>query len=372
MSTIAVLGVTGYLGRLVLGELAAQQGTTVVPVARDARAAAAVVREVGLDVDEIRMVEASSGGSLRAALEGVDLAIGAFGPVAGSFGGLFEASIEAGVHLVDLTCLPAPARAAFEDHDRRARATGVSIVPGATAEGVVGDLLADVAGSAVEGPSEVHVASTTLSRTDRPVPWPRSLLSPGQRREEAVLLGEPVPAWAEGEQRQEWPGEQRRLAWFPRPVGPAHAAAVAGMHALTVPRHLPGVRTVRSYHALPGWRAELLQLEANLARIPALKRRGMRQLTRVKPPPSEELRARRRWAMVVEAANAQEHARAWANGRGLDRIAAVGALLLAEAILAGRADAGVLPPACVDVPQDLLDRLSSRTDLRWSLVRPPR
>ena len=369
MPTIAVLGATGYLGGHLIRELPGR-GWNLVAVTRERGRGSAALDDSRIAVDEIRFAEATAPDALGAALEGCDVAVGAYGPVDGVTTRVIDAAIEAGVHLVDLSGAPQLVRWVFEERDAAARAAGVTVVPGCTAAGVVGDLLADVAAAAVVGPREVHLASTSLGRADRPSEWPRSLRTPGEWRELATQVGNPVPAWTAGMSGEEWPGEQRRLAWFPRPVGPSHAAAVAAPHAVTVPRHVPGVSTVRSYRALPVWRAELLQASANLARIETVARWRARRLLRDRGSPSPAARAARRWAMVAEVGNGREVARAWANGRSLDRVAAVGALLLVESILAGRADVGVLPPAHVDVPTDLLDRLSSRVDLRWSVVRP--
>jgi hypothetical protein len=169
---------------------------------------------------------------------------------------------------------------------------------------------------------------------------------------------------------EELPGEVRRLAWFPRPVGPVHAAGVPAPEPLTVPRHVPSARTVRTYLALSSWRAELLQAAGNLARRPRGRRLLADRLTSRAGTPSVAQRAAARWACVVEAEGEEGVARAWAYGTDPYGTGAASIVALAEAVLAGRADAGVVPPALVEVPADLLDTLSARTDLRWSVSRP--
>src|SRR5690606_24118167 len=147
---------------------------------------------------------------------------------------------------------------AFEQHDADARTTGTVVVLGVGWRTAIGDLLAAVAAERVLAASEVHVAAV--------VPDPGGLLraaSTGTRRGIASTLGQPTLAFHHGERTQELTGEERRLAWFPRPFGPRHAAGVPGLEALSVPRYLPQVRTVRSYVALSSLQAELLQATAN-------------------------------------------------------------------------------------------------------------
>jgi hypothetical protein len=137
-----------------------------------------------------------------------------------------------------------------------------------------------------------------------------------------------------------------------------------------VPRHVPGVRTVRTYLAVSGWRAEALQSLHNASRWAPVRRRAQAWITRERPELTEDERRQVRWGIVAEASGEDGVARAWASGRDPDRTGAVALVELIRAVLAGRSDVGVLAPSLVDVPGEVLDRIAARSDLRWSRTGP--
>jgi short subunit dehydrogenase-like uncharacterized protein len=341
---IGVLGAEGSLGGLVLEELA-RRGHEPVPLGGPAAV--------------------EDGPALRAGLAGCEAAICALGRRELTRR-VVEVALAAGTHLVDPVGDPGTMRWAFDrERDRVARRAGTTVVLAAGMCAVPGDPLAHLAAHAVTAPTAVHVCYA--------FPSPGGLLraaSGGTRRAFAELLGEPASSMVDGTLVDELPGESRRLAWFPRPVGPVHAAGVPAPEPLTVPRHVPSVRTVRTYLALSSWRAELLQAAGGIASREAGRRRIARRLTRRRGAPGPAQRAETRWACVAEAAGDEGVARAWAYGTDPYGTSAVSLVALAESVLDGHADAGVVPPSLVEVPEDLLDRLSARTDLRWSVNRP--
>jgi hypothetical protein len=343
VARIGVLGAGGGLGGLVVAELE-RRGHDPVPLgdgelARDDRA-------------------------LHTALGRCPLVVSALGR-RDLTRRVLDAALATGTHLVDPVGDPETLRWALTERDAPARSAGVSVVLAAGLPAVPGDPLAHVAAHAVTAPDEVHVCYS--------FPGAGGLLgalSGGTRAAFADLLGMPVVAVAGGELVEELPGEIRRLAWFPRPVGPAHAAGVPGPEPLTVSRHVPSARTVRTYLALSSWRAELLQASGAVAGRPTGRRLLARRLTARKGAPSPSRRAATRWACVAEAAGQEGVARAWAYGTDPYGTGAASLVAVSEAVLAGHADAGIVPPSFVEVPGELLDRLSGRTDLRWSVSRP--
>jgi hypothetical protein len=376
MSTIAVLGAAGVVGSTVVGEAAAR-GHRVVPLVRDAarsdavldavRASVAEVPGVGGSVGSARTVDAARPDTLRTVLaEDVDLLVSAVGPAVALGAGVLETAVSQRVHLVDLGAAPGYLRWAHDQGAAAALAAGVTVVPGAGCSPLVGDLLTAIAAGAVTAPSAAHVAYV--------LPGGGHLgdATPGVRASLAAGIGRPLLAVVDGRLTEEGTAELRRLAWFPRPVGPHHAAAIPGGEPLTVPRHVPGIRTVRTYLAMPSWRAELAQFQANAARWETARRRVVGRLERERPPPSATRRAGLRWAVVAEVADGAGDgvARAWANGHDPYDVAAHAVLAVAEAVLGGGAPAGVLAPAQVADPRELLDGLSAVTDLRWSIARP--
>jgi short subunit dehydrogenase-like uncharacterized protein len=366
VSTIALLGVTGHAGRLLAAELAAR-GHRFVAVGRDGGRIREVVE--GSDpprgkarVEEVRVVDVSDQRSLRRGLAGVDLVLSTVGPYDGLGRAVVEACLAEGTHLIDLAFEPVYHRW-LHGRGTAAAAAGVTLVSGAGVYGAVGDLLASLAAGAVEQPTDVHVAYG----------FEGGLLgaaSAGSLRTVATLLGTSSDALVQGVVEAESPGEARRLAWFPRPVGPSHAAGVPGIEPLTVPRHVPTVRTVRTYVAMSSWRAELLQLTANAARWERARREVERRLGRRASAADRGERISGRWACVAEVAGSEGVARAWTAGRDAVRCSAAIAVRFAEEVLAGDIAPGAVVPASVGDPGTVLDALSERTGARWALVRP--
>lgn len=307
--------------------------------------------------DEVAVVDDPAG--LRERLAAADLAVAAGSVSAASAQTLAETAVHAGVHLVDVASWPTEAGPDLERLDTPARAAGVTVVLASAPVAGIGDLLADVAAAAVHGPREIHVTYDLRG-------WRRGL-SRGTRAAVARHLAAPAVAWHDGGIVTEAVAEQRRLAWFPRHVGPGHAVGIGGLEPFTVPRHVPGVDVVRTYLAMPTWRAEAVQAAASTARWPAARRRLVAWLGRggpARPDPST------RWACVAEVAGSDGIARAWASGRDPYGCTAAGARVLVEAVRSPHAEPGVVPPALVDVPGELLDRYAAATGLRWGLVRP--
>jgi short subunit dehydrogenase-like uncharacterized protein len=375
MPTIAVLGAAGVVGSAVVGEAAAR-GHRVVPLVRDPVRGEAVLEGVRTSIGEVpgvtgsvdasRTVDAAAVDTLAAALaDDVDLMVSTVGPAVTLGAGVLETAVARGVHLVDLGAAPGYLRWAHEQ-GAAAIAAGVTVVPGAGCSPLVGDLLTSIAADAVTAPAAAHVAYV--------LPGGGHLgdATPGVRASLAAGVGRPVLALVDGRLEEERTAEERRLAWFPRPVGPHHAAAIPGGEPLTVPRHVPGIRTARTYLAMASWRAEVAQFQANASRWEAARRRVVGRLERERPPPSATRRAGLRWGVVAEVADRDGDgvARAWANGHDPYELAACAALAVAEHLLDGRAPAGVLAPAQVTDPRLLLDGLSAVTDLRWSIARP--
>ena len=134
-------------------------------------------------------------------------------------------------------------------------------------------------------------------------------------------------------------------------------------------RHLPGVETVRTYEAVTGWRAELLQATANLARSERGRRWLARRAAAGPPPPTAVERAETRWGCVAEVAGSATVGRAWAYGHDPVRLTALIATVLARTLLATPAHVlpgGAVAPSEVIPARAMLDELAERTDLRWS------
>lgn len=339
MATIAVLGAGGQTGSLVVAELH-DAGHQVV--ALDAGGDAA---------------------GLAAALHGVDALVDVAGPYGPRDGVGLEAALLVGVHHLDASLEPA-VTAHVHEQDARARDAGITTVSAGGFPAAVLDLLGYSALAAVDGASELHLATTFPGGG-----WWRHGAGPATRRVLADLLMQPMTAVVEGEPVDERIGEARRLAWFPRPVGLAHAAGVPGTAVLSAHRRDPGLATVREYLAMSGWRAELLQLAASATDwVPA--RRWLH--ARVEGPATTPDATRRRavrWACVAETRGEQGTVRAWANGHDPAATSAACLAVLTDAVLA-HGQPGAATPAQLAPADRLLDELTASRELRWAVIRP--
>lgn len=361
--TIGLLGASGYTGRLVARELD-RLGMGFVAAGRDVERVGRAVS--GLHhVVEVRSVDVTRPEDLLGLCDEIDLVLSTVGPFEQLGRPVLEAAIANGVHYVDSTGEQSFLRWAYDEIDPRARAAGVTAVPAAGFDYVLGDLLADRAAEAVGFPEEIHVAYKVLGGGGL-----LGIASAGTRRTVAAQLGRAGVARVRGEMVAERMGEARRLAWFPRPVGPAHAVGIPGGEPLMVPRHVPAVATVRTYLAMPTWQAEASQLLAAAARFGPVRRSLGSLLERGPEGPRDERRQAVRWACVAEASGEAGVARAWANGRDVYGFTATAMAVVARRILAGSAPTGVVAPAEVAPAADLLDELTVEADLRWSVIRP--
>jgi short subunit dehydrogenase-like uncharacterized protein len=365
LATIALLGASGSTGRLVAAELARGR-RRVVLAAPDVARLRRRLDEQGIDPTafELRPADAQQAASLDELLADVDLVIDLAGPYERHGRAVVEAAMRAGVHHLDAALEPAFVSWVHGQH-RRAAAADTILVPAGGFPGALLDLLASAALGAVSRADEVHLATTFTSRGGL-----RRGTGPTTRGVLARLLADPMEVRAAGRTTEEPVAEARRLAWFPRPVGLAHAAGVPGSAHLSVPRHVAGLDTVREYLAVSGWQAELLQLAGNAARWD-WSRRHIAQAVGVgrgEPPPRR--REDVRWACVAETRGLEGIARAWANGRDPAATAAAGLVVLADAVLDFVGPAGVRAPAELASAARLLDRLSAGRELRWSVIRP--
>lgn len=272
-------------------------------------------------------------------------------------GPLLATCLAAGVDVVAACADGAVVADLTRRYDEPARAAGRSVVLSAGWDPLVADLLAARATVDLPEPVEAHVAYAT----------PRAGLrhrTPGERRRVADALGRPFPALVDGRSRLEREAESRRLAWFPRPVGPRHAAGTSSAVVSTLPPHVPSVRTVRGYRATSTSAAETRQLVHNAARVGVVRDLLARLLTRGGPR-GDAGHPALGWACVVELTDGAVVSRAWAHGDDHVALSAASVLMVAEAVALGGRAPGLRAPAEVLDPGASLDDLAARSRLRW-------
>lgn len=366
MPTVVVLGAHGVVARHVSRQLHAA-GLTVVGVVRQS---AQLVSSPNVDDDEagaythIRRADLSDPSQRATVLGDADLVINALGPMRRCAFDLARAACEVGVPLVDVGSDQTVMAQIDEQLSSYAVDRGVRLVVGAGLQHLAGETLAVLAARTTTEVAEVHIAYLLPGQTGG-----RRAATTGRRRSLAAELGAPALALVGGRRVREPVAEQRRLAWFPRPVGPSHAASFAGGEAITLPRSLPEARVVRTYLALAAWRAELLQAQATAARNPVIARWLRRRLVHAGPDLEAARRKVLRWACVAEVGSgAGRVARAWAYGHDPYTTTASGAAHVARRVLQGAGPPGVIGPAQVDDPAELLHTVAATSDLRWAVA----
>ncbi len=360
MDLVGLLGATGQVGELTASALD-DRGIPFVAAGRDEIALERLAADVGTAVGAVAADAASPEDVARLA-ERTALVVNVAGPIGRSGPTVLAAASGAGRPYIDCAVGQRHLRDALHDDGdgggRPPALLGCGVLTG------VGDLLAAVASAELHGARDVHVAYlvSDLRRT----------ATPGLRAAVGDHLGRPTLAWVDGHLREERVGHVRRLVWFPRPVGPRSAVAIPTGEALTVPRHLADVRTVRSYLAVRGPTAELLQGLDALARHPRPRAWLRRRLTGASHGVTPAVRSAQRWACVAEVHGVgDELCRAWAYGHDLAGTTAELLAAVAARVREGRVPTrGPTSLAAAVAPAELLNELADVVDLRWSVREP--
>ena len=315
---LAILGVTGYTGRLVLAE-ARRAGLEVRLVGRRREA----LEELAAPGEEIRVADARDESALRDAFEGASVVASLAGPFLELGLAPVAATVAAGAHYLDTTGEQQFVRMV---HDRIEASTVV--LPAFGFDYVPGDFAARLAAEQMEGPlDEVVVAySTSGLGTSR-----------GTRRTVSHVMRQRQVAWEDGRLVDSRFGATTRKVRFP--FGERTVVEWSGTEPLTVPRHTD-VRNVRSYIRAPALAAKaggLGRLTAPLVQLAA----------RFGPSgPSETSRSKSRFTVVAEARGPGGEGRAVLTGSDVYGLTALLIVRGAEALLAGEARAtGVVAPA---------------------------
>ena len=330
MARIAILGATGYTGRLVV-DRARREGLELRLVGRRAESLAAIAGPG----DEVRVAEARDRPALREAFAGCAAVVSLAGPFLDVGDAPVAAAIEAGARYLDSSGEQAwVVRLGERFADEAARA-GVAVLPCFGFDYVPGDLAARLAADGLEPLDEIVVAYSVSG----------AVTSRGTRRTIGRVMLQPQVAYEEGRLVRSRFGATTRRVEFP--FGARDVVEWGGAEPLTVPRHTR-VRNVRSYvrgRGSPGW--------------PGGSRRSRRRSyawrrSPAPPGPSEERRRRTRFAVVAEARGPQGSCRVTLTGT--DPYALTALLLVRGAQLEARST-GVLAPAEAFAAASLVESL---------------
>lgn len=282
-----IYGAYGYTGRLVVA-LATERGEIPVLAGRDASKLRPLAEYFAL---EYRAFDLDDPDAVRQGLEGIDVVAHCAGPFSATAKPMVEACLDTGTNYLDIT----GEIDVFEyvlGNDARARAAGVTLVPGAGFDVVPSDCLAALL--AAELPSATHLVLAL-----RPGGTP----SPGTAKTAMESIGEPGRARVDGAIVPVPAHLRRRRVEFPD--GAADTTAIAWGDVSTA-FHSTGIPNIVVYAALPravGLMASIAPLVGGVARRGVTQRVLQRLVGRL-PGPSAEVRAKTNavlWGEVTDS-----------------------------------------------------------------------
>lgn len=315
---LAVLGATGYTGRLVCAE-ARSLGIPLRLVGRTR----ATLDEMA-NAAEIRVADARDETALVDAFEGAAAVVSCAGPFLELGHAPVAAAIRVGAHYLDISGERAFANVVYERHGPAAERRGVVLLTSFGFDYVPGDLAARIAADGLEPLEEIAVAySVANMRSTR-----------GTRRTILRILRD--PGFGPSTRRITFPfGERDVVEW-------------GGTEPLSVPRHTD-VAQVRSYVRAP-------RIAAKLAPLVLASLVG--PLAQIRGNPTEERRRAARFTVVAEAWGRAGSRRVTLTGSDPYGLTALLVARGVEALLNGEArGAGALAPAEAFDARDFIEQL---------------
>lgn len=353
MTAVLIYGATGWTGRMV-ARLLGERGIAV--------------KLVGRDSSELARLSAATPGSsahggvavgdLPRLIDGVDVVVNCAGPSSDVGLAVIDAAIQGRAHYLDISGEESFVRRVYGSRDSAAISAGVIVGPAFAGKGAIGDWLAAVmadearASVATLGPLDVAIAYAHTSEGFMRPSRGSALSAAGQR-------------FLRLRDRRRAP--VTREFDFPRPFGRGHAVRVPGAEDISVLRHVPA-REASTYIAIdPGHAANEAWARVILSASPVMPAVATAMLSalgraalglRLAEPlqtnaptfaAAVELRAfDRTWGSAAVAADAYSVTA---------EIIALGAEIL---LTAAPIRAGVLAPAQICTPKEVLARLQSR------------
>jgi len=330
--TLAVLGASGFTGRLVLEEARrAELPLRLVGRRRD------VLEQLARSGEEVRVADARDEAALREAFDGASAVASLAGPFLELGLGPVAAAVNAGAHYLDSS---GEQEFVHRVHERFADVP-TAVLPAFGFDYVPGDLAARLAAEQVEGPLDEVVVGYSVMGVGT---------SRGTRSTIATVMGQEQVTYLEGRLVRSRFGARTRKMRFPS--GERTVVEWGGTEPLTVPRHT-NVRNVHSFIRAPA--------AAGLGgRVGPLVAPVLRRLARFGPEgPTPASRAKSRFTVVAEARGAGGSGRAVLTGSDVYGLTALLLVRGAQALLAGEArGTGVLAPAEAFDARTLAGRLT--------------
>ena len=318
---LAVLGATGYSGRLVV-ERARELELPLRLVGRRRDALERLVRPG----EEIRVADARHEQELIAAFDGAFAVASTAGPFLALGTKAIGAAIAVGAHYLDTSGEQEFARTVYEGFGDSAEERDLVLLTSFGFDYVPGDFAARLAAEDLEEPlDEVVVAYATSGQ----------VTSAGTRSTIGHVMSQRLVAWEDGLVPSRFGRTTRRVRF---PFGERTVVEWGGTEPLSVPRHTR-VHRVRSYFRAP-------RAAAYGGLVGSLVGPFVRLSGRVGGDPSPEKRERNLWTVVAEATRGPRRRRATLSGTDTYGLAALLVACGANALRSGEARAvGACAPA---------------------------
>ncbi|TMK33120.1 MAG: hypothetical protein E6G64_05130 [Actinobacteria bacterium] len=337
---LAVLGATGYTGRLVV-DRARELGFPLRLVGRRRDA----LEEMAVSGDEIRVADARDERALREAFDGVFAVASLAGPFLATGDLPVAAAIDRGAHYLDTSGEQAFARRVYDTYGGPAEAGNVVVLTSFGFDYVPGDFAARLAADGLEPLDEVLVAYSVSSVA----------ASSGTRKTIGHVMRQPQVTWEGGRLVESRFGASMRTMRFP--FGDRAVVEWSGTEPLTVPRHTQTQR-VRSYVRAP-------RAAARTARIARLAAPLVGLTGRVGDGPSPQRRARTKFTVVAEAHGPNGSRRVTLTGQDPYGLTALLIAHGAQALRNGEVrNAGTLAPAEAFEPRSFIARVAPLIEIQ--------
>ncbi len=317
--TLAVLGASGFTGRLVLEE-ARRAGLPLRLVGRRRHA----LEQLAQPGEEVRVADARDEASLRAAFDGAAAVVSCAGPFLVLGFAPIAAASAVGAHYLDTS---GEQEFVHRVHERFADAP-VAVLPAFGFDYVPGDLAARLAAEQVDGPLDEVFVGYSVAGVGT---------SKGTRSTIATVMGQRQVTYLDGSLVGSRFGARTRRMRFP--FGERTVVEWGGTEPLTVPRHTD-VRSVHSFIRAPA--------VAGLGgRVGPLVAPVLQRLARLGPDgPSPASRAKSHFTVVAEARGSGGHGRAVIVGSDVYGLTALLLVRGAQALLSCEVrGSGFLAPA---------------------------
>lgn len=273
---IIVLGGAGDMGRQVCKELAASPEVSEIAVADlDLHRAGEVARGLGERARAVK-ADASDPAALAPLLKGFDAIVGCVGPFYRFEVPMARAAIAAGVDYVSL-CDDFDAATAVLDLDSEARLAGVTVLTGLGNCPGITNLCAARAARSMDRLEEVRIAFTGDAQDAEGLANVEHALH--------MFTGE-VAAHLDGKPAKVRAGTGREWVEFPHPVGRVPVYYTGHAEPVTLPRFIPGLRTVTLKGGItPAWLSRLgkLLVFLRMTSTPQKRRRLATRLHKLRP-----------------------------------------------------------------------------------------